>query len=158
MTSVQLMASQLKAIGMNLTVEPLQFGAYLSNLQTGKFDMAISWSGGPFVFNMVHDAFYSKSIGNGGPNWDHWSNPKLDSLILQYGRIANTKKQIVLARQMQQIVAQNVPIMPIMYSADWYEYSTKRFVGWSTARHPYIDPSPWLVPQNEVVALHIHLK
>lgn len=155
-TSVQLIASQLKTIGMNLTVVPLQFGAYLSNLQTGKFDMAISWSGGPFVVNMMHDAFFSQSIGNGGPNWDHWSNPALDSLILKYGRVTNLKAQIVLAKRMQQIVAENVPIMPIMYGADWYEYNTKHFVGWPSAGHPYIDPAPWLTPQNEVVALTIH--
>lgn len=157
-TSVQLIASELKAIGMNITVQPLQYGAYLSNLQQGKFDLAISWSGGPFVFNMMHDAFFSQSIGNGGPNWDRWSNPRMDSLILQYGRVTNVKKQIALAKQMQQIMAQYVPIMPIMYSADWYEYNTKRFTGWPSAGHPYIDPAPWIVPQNEVVALHIHLK
>lgn len=161
-TSVQLIAQQLKALGMNLTVTPLQYSAYLSNLQQGKFDMSISWSGGPFVFNMMHDAFYSKALPsatNSAPtNWDHWTSPQMDSLILAYGKTSSTSKQIAISKQMQAIVADQVPIMPIMYSANWYEYNNKRFVGWPSAKNPYIEAAPWQVPENAYIATRIHLK
>ena len=34
-TAVQLMVNQLRAIGLKVQYDPLQFGAYLSNLQLG---------------------------------------------------------------------------------------------------------------------------
>ncbi len=35
-----------------------------------------------------------------------------------------------------------VPVAPLMYGADWDEYSTAHFTGFVTPQNPYADPSP----------------
>jgi hypothetical protein len=35
-----------------------------------------------------------------------------------------------------------VPVAPLLYGADWDEYSTAHYTGFVTAANPYMDPSP----------------
>jgi peptide/nickel transport system substrate-binding protein len=168
-TSVQMIAQQLKAIGMNLTVEPLQFSAYLENLQQGKFDMAISWTAGEgnSPYYLYHDDF-SSSPGTYAPigqtataNFARFKNSKLDQLVAAYAKTTNPKQQVALMKQAQQIVASQVPVVPIMNSGNWYEYNNKQFVGWPTAKNPYDLPPPWAYGHgngNLPVILHVHPK
>jgi peptide/nickel transport system substrate-binding protein len=48
-----------------------------------------------------------------------------------------------------------VPVAPLLYGADWDEYSTTQFTGWPTASNPYMDPSP---NDPELPYILMHLK
>jgi peptide/nickel transport system substrate-binding protein len=168
-TSIQLIATELKAIGMNLTVQPLQFGDYLTNLQQGKFDMAISWTTGdgnsPYYIYYEDfsnaTGYYAPTGQTAGANWGRYSNPKLNSLVTAYGKTTKTSQQVALMKQAQSVIASDVPAIPLMFSGNWYEYNTKRFAGWPSAKNPFDWPMPFAYGQgngNLDVALHIHLK
>lgn len=168
-TSVQMIATQLKAIGMNLTVQPLQFSDYLQKLQTGSFSMAISWTAGEgnSPYYIYHDDFstaqpYYAPIGQTATaNFARFKNAALDSLIKQYAASTKPSDQVSIIKKAQRIVASQVPVVPIMNSGNWYEYNTKDFVGWPTAKNPYDIPPPWFYSHgngNLDVVLHVHLK
>ncbi|HEX6509888.1 MAG TPA: ABC transporter substrate-binding protein [Chloroflexota bacterium] len=168
-TSVQMIATQLKAIGMNLTVQPLQFSDYLQKLQTGSFNMAISWTAGEgnSPYYLYHDDFstipptYAPIGQTATANFGRFKNTALDKLINQYSKTTIASKQVSIIKQAERIVAANVPVVPIMNSANWYEYNTKKFVGWPTAKNPYDLPPPWVYGHgngNLDVVLHVHLK
>jgi peptide/nickel transport system substrate-binding protein len=57
---------------------------------------------------------------------------------------------------LQRVMVEQVPVVPLLSSVDWYEYTTTRFVGWPTQQDPYSSPSPYVYPDSEVVALHLH--
>lgn len=168
-TSVQLIANELKSIGMNLTVQPLQFGDYLTNLQQGKFDMAISWTSGdgnsPYY---IYYEDFSNATGYYAPvgqtataNWGRFSNPTLNSLVTAYGNTTKASQQVSLMKRAESLIAKDVPGVPIMFSGNWYEYNTKRFTGWPSAKNPYDWPMPFAYGHgngNLDVVLHIHLK
>jgi peptide/nickel transport system substrate-binding protein len=168
-TTVQQISDQLKAIGMNVQVEPLQFGAYLQNLQQGKFDMAISWTAGEgnSPYFLYHDDF-STNPGTYAPigqtataNFARFKNGTLDKLLSDYTKTTSLKKQVSIIKQASKIVASQVPIVNIMNSGNWYEYNDKQFVGWPTAKNPYDWPMPWAYGHgngNLNVILHIHKK
>ena len=40
------------------------------------------------------------------------------------------------------IESAQLPIIPLMYGADWNEYSTARITGWADQSNPYMDPAP----------------
>lgn len=168
-TSVQMIADQLKALGMNVTVEPLQFASYLQNLQVGKFDMAISWTAGEgnSPYFLYHDDF-TTNPGNYAPigqtatsNFGRFKNSTVDKLVNEFAKTTKVSAQVSLIKQAEKIVASQVPIVPIMNSGNWYEYNTKQFVGWPTAKNPYELPPPWAYGHgngNLAVVLHVHLK
>ncbi|MHA6760151.1 hypothetical protein [Streptacidiphilus sp. PAMC 29251] len=39
-------------------------------------------------------------------------------------------------------MSDDVPAIPVLYGASWYEYSSANFTGWPTSDNPYINPSP----------------
>jgi peptide/nickel transport system substrate-binding protein len=168
-TTVQQVSDELKAIGMNVQVEPLQFGAYLQNLQQGKFDMAISWTAGEgnSPYFLYHDDF-STNPGTYAPigqtataNFARFKNAQLDNLLKQFAATTSVAKQVSIIKQASKIVASQVPIVDIMNGGNWYEYNDKQFVGWPTAKNPYDWPMPWAYGHgngNLAVVLHVHLK
>ena len=52
------------------------------------------------------------------------------------------------------VMATQAPVIPLLYGAAWYEYSTRDFTGWPTAANPYIDPVP-NSPYLEYTLLHL---
>ena len=51
-------------------------------------------------------------------------------------------------------MATQAPVIPLLYGAAWYEYSTRDYTGWPTAANPYIDPVP-NSPYLEYTLLHL---
>jgi peptide/nickel transport system substrate-binding protein len=162
-TMETLIANDLKAIGMNVTVQLPEYAAWADNLNTGKFDMIMRWTDASYSpFSIYQGQFWSKNsapIGQvAASNFERYSSSKMDSLIGQYQRAATVKQQVALMKQMEKLAAADVPIVPLTIGCLWYEYNTSRFTGWPTAKNPYVRPSPYASPEDEITALTIHLK
>jgi hypothetical protein len=52
-------------------------------------------------------------------------------------------------------VSTQAPVIPLLYGAGWFEYTTKNYTGWPTQNDPYVDPSP---NQANVEYVILHLK
>jgi peptide/nickel transport system substrate-binding protein len=161
-TSVTIAQQELAQIGIKVQVQPLQFGAWFDAIQTGRYDMSIGWTtaGPTSPFILYRATFWSRNsapIGTIAPsNWERYSNPQMDSLITKYNASTSLSKQQSYMKAMEKIVARDVPVVGLFWGPWWYEYNTKRFVGWPNAKHPYDHPSPWQSGPNLDVVLHIH--
>ena len=60
--------------------------------------------------------------------------------------------------QIQGIMLEQVPVIPVTESVAWYQYNTKVFTGWPTKDNPYAAPAPWNTPDWEQVLLRVHKK
>ena len=56
--------------------------------------------------------------------------------------------------KLETVMATQAPVIPLVYGAAWYEYSTRSYTGWPTAANPYIDPVP-NAPYMEYTLLHL---
>jgi hypothetical protein len=65
-----------------------------------------------------------------------------------------TSRRFPLQRPESHSVATQAPVIPLVYGAAWYEYSTWNYTGWPTAANPYIDPVP-NAPYVEHTLLHL---
>lgn len=160
-TDVQIITTNLKAIGIDARVNAISFNDYFNGLQMGTFDMALSWTAyGPtpyFTFNGLLNSNQSAPVGKAAPqNWERWSNPQTDQLLSQYESTTDQATQKQIVAQLENTMVQQLPALPMLYSATWYEYSTARFVGWPDASNPYANPAPFTAPDNEQVVLTIH--
>ena len=160
-TDCQIMASSLKAIGMNVSVNAISYNAYYSALQLGNFDSAISWtSAGPspfFLLNGLLNSMQTAPLGQSAPtNWERWSNPTSDHLLTQYASSPDANVQAQALYGLQKIMVEQVPSIPLVYGANWNEYSTAHFTGWPSADNPYALPAPFSYPDSEITVLHLH--
>jgi peptide/nickel transport system substrate-binding protein len=159
-TDCQIMASELKQIGMDVTVSALSFNAYYSALSTGTFDMAISWTNpGPTPYYLYQSLLNSSNTAPVGKaaasNFERWSDATTDKLLTQYATSTDSSTQQQALNGIQQIMVNQLPSIPLVYGATWYEYNTSRFTGWPDANNTYAVPSPYTFPDAEIVVLHL---
>ena len=159
-TDSQIMASNLQAAGMDVKVNAISFNSYYSALQMGNFDTAISWtSPGPtpyYLYNSMLGSINTAPIGQAATsNFERWNDPATDKLLQQYATSPNPAIQKQALTGIQKIMVEQLPTIPLIYGATWYEYSTKNFVGWPDQQHPYAMPAPYSAPDVEVVILNL---
>jgi peptide/nickel transport system substrate-binding protein len=79
-TAAQVIASELKPIGIDVKIDTLDFATWLDRESAGQFDSFIlSWLG-----NIDPADFYQAQHTTGGSsNYQHYSNPQVDSLLTQ---------------------------------------------------------------------------
>lgn len=159
-TADQIISTNLKAIGIDARVNSISFNSYFSALQMGTFDMAISWTNpGPtpfFLYDSLLNSTNSAAIGKqANSNWERWMDPNTDKMLAQYATTTDSSLQQQALNGLQQIMVEQLPSIPLVYGATWYEYSTRNFTGWPNANNAYASPAPFDFPDAAVVALNL---
>jgi len=160
---VQVIQSELKAVGIKLTAENLASTTFNADVYNGKFQLAYNAeTGGPAPYYELRQMLYSKNsapIGqSAGSNWERYSNPAVDKLIDQYGATTDTAKQHAIVNQLEQAMVDDVPVIPITEEVDWYQYDTTNLTGWATPSNPFAQPAAYAMPDNGVMLLHLRPK
>ena len=77
------MQSNLRAVGVNVTLQTMEWGAYIAKLRTKEQDLfALSWAAGSEDPDMVmYPLFHSSQWTPNGPNRAMYKNEKFDALL-----------------------------------------------------------------------------
>ncbi len=148
-TDCSLMATQLQAVGIKATVEQLAFGAYYSNLSTGNYQLAMSWT------DMGATPYYLYRGLLGQANFEQWSNSTTQNALAAFKTSSSPQQQHQLMNQIEEITARQLPAIPLLNGVNWYEYSDQYFTGWPSASNPYAAPQPWTDPAEAIVITHL---
>lgn len=131
----QLVTSQLNALGFDVSFVPVTPDQWYSNMGSSNFDGIIRWSnqGDP-------NTYYQEWLGSG--NFEGFDSPQATQALDQYAAASNAPAQQAALDMLQQIVSTQAPVIPVLYGAGWYEYSTRNYTGWPSAANPYNNPPP----------------
>lgn len=159
-TDCQIMASELKAVGINATVNTIEFSAYYNALQVGNYSVAMSYTNpGPtpyYIYNGLLRSANTAPVGQqANSNWERWSDPATDQLLNQFASTTDPAVQQQAIAGIQKIMVEQMPSIPLTNEPYWYEYSTAHYTGWPDPSHQYAVPSPFMAPDNEVVLLNL---
>ena len=69
-----------------------------------------------------------------------YSNPKLDALFDQYLKATSDDDHKKIFNDIQLLIADEFPIVPVFNGPTWYQFSSKRFTGWVTDKDPAMNP------------------
>lgn len=133
----------LKAVGIQVALQQTDAAGWLDREQKGNFDMISSFPGGS-TFYATYRQMMSKSttapIGEAavGGNYSRYVSVKGDQLLDQFAQTSDPAKQKAIALQIQQVFADEAPIIPLYPNPLWYEYNSTRFTGWPTKDNPYV--------------------
>ena len=158
-TDAQLIANQLDAEGFEVSFDGVQATQWYTDLAAGNFDAIIHWSNqGPTpwdYFDYWMDNTLTAPVGKpAGADFGRYSNPQVQSLLAQYAGTNSASAQQQALNGLETIVSTQAPVIPLLYGAAWYEYSTKDYAGWPTQSNQYIDPVP-NAPYMEYTLLHL---
>jgi peptide/nickel transport system substrate-binding protein len=105
------MQSNLKAVGVNVTLQTMEWGAYLAKLRTKEQELfALSWMAGTEDPDMVmYPLLHSSQWTPVGPNRALYKNPRFDALLQQARLSTDQAKRAHLYKEAQRILVDDAP-------------------------------------------------
>jgi peptide/nickel transport system substrate-binding protein len=147
----QLIAKQLNALGFSVTVDglggPSGPSAWTANMDSGDFDAAIRWGAqgtNPyFYFQNWLDYSLSAPVGKTATaDFGRFNSPAAQAALNQFASSGQASVQDAAITKLENIMATQVPVAPLLDGASWAEFSTRDYTGWPSPSHPYMDPGP----------------
>jgi len=105
------MQSNLKAVGVNVSLQTMEWGAYLAKLRTKEQELfALSWMAGTEDPDMVmYPLLHSSQWTPVGPNRALYKNARFDTLLQQARLTTDQAKRAQLYREAQRILVDDAP-------------------------------------------------
>ncbi len=153
-------ASDLKAIGIEINVKTVSVDVFSTDVQNGNFDITMQGTiSGPSPYNIYSSLLLdsnSAPIGQAANgDYERWSDPTTDQLLNQFITSTDPNVQQQAMSGLEKILVDQVPAIPLTNEPYWYEYNSTNFTGWPDQSNPYALPSPYQYPDDEIVLLHL---
>jgi peptide/nickel transport system substrate-binding protein len=161
--SVNVIVSELKAVGIQVTPQNATNTTWTADVQEGHYQLAYdAETGGPspyYELDQLLNSPNSAPIGKtASSDWERYTSPATDRLFKEYNSTTSQATQHQIIDQLEKIMLSDVPVIPITEQVDWYQYDTQHLTGWVTPENKYAQPAQYLSPDWGVVLLHLHLK
>lgn len=139
--AVQISIESLTEAGLNVKMSTPEAAVWTQNLIDGTYSMtlnALASAANPY-FPYIR-SFNPGDFGKSRFTAPHWENAEVMDLLNKYTQVKDPAEQKTIMDQLQMIVAENMPIIPVYNSPSFYEYNTSRFTGWADAENPKFSP------------------
>jgi peptide/nickel transport system substrate-binding protein len=159
--SLAVIKQELAPIGIDLTIDDLAQQTFNAKLFNGDYDLAYYGlqTGGPtpyYELREILDSANTAPIGQqANGNYERYKNPAVDALFTQYATAA-PDQQVAIIKQIETSMLNDVPVIPMTESVDWFQYNTQDLAGWPTPQDPYAQPAAFNFPDAEQVLLHLY--
>jgi peptide/nickel transport system substrate-binding protein len=147
-TMAQVIGNNLKKVGINTSIDQQAWGSYSGGLQTGSYDMGISWGWGngstPFyTFNAAFNPDFSAPVGKTAPsNLSRYTNPAITSALKAFRTTSDQATQQKAVSTIVSTVMKDQPWVPLTDRVNFGLFNTSKFTGFPSAENPYNDSSP----------------
>lgn len=113
---VEYIQRELQKVGFSVTVDVMPPSTLLQQRSAGKLAIfRASWIADyPDAENYL-SLFYSKNFSPNGPNYTHFQSKYYDSLYRTAQTISSIKKRIPLYQEMDSLLMENAPVIPLYY-------------------------------------------
>ncbi|WP_042410996.1 ABC transporter substrate-binding protein [Streptacidiphilus carbonis] len=143
----QAMVKGLNAQGFDINDNgAFTYDTWNAAITTGKYDAALHWGQGVTAFQRLQfilDPSTTADVGKtAAGDFGRYTSSKATAAIQAYQNATTPDAQKTALDTLQQIFNDDVPAVPVLYGAAWYEYSSANFTGWPTSDNPFINPSP----------------
>ncbi|MGZ2384257.1 peptide/nickel transport system substrate-binding protein [Rhizobium brockwellii] len=139
--AVQIAVEGLRAAGINASVATPEYEQWRKQIIDGSFEVVMnSRADGATPFRGYYQSLSTTYGGRitGAPS--RYSNPKLDALFDQYLTATSEDDHKKIFNDIQLLIADDFPVVPVFNGPTWYQFSSKRFTGWVTDKDPVMNP------------------
>jgi peptide/nickel transport system substrate-binding protein len=153
-----LMAGELKKAHIDASFNGITADAWNADVADGKFGSAIVQWGDSVVSPFgVYNYWLNGSLDNGTSNsgdYEGLKNSTMDKDLSKLSSADTTAAELKGLAPLEEYVAQQLPVIPLVYGASFDEYNSGAFTGWPSKSNQYESGSP-NTPTNEVIVLHL---
>ncbi|HEV2238836.1 MAG TPA: ABC transporter substrate-binding protein [Ktedonobacterales bacterium] len=156
---LQIAVQNFQAAGMALSLNKVSDDDFRTDRATGHFQLLMSGSFfGPTPYYYLEPLLHSTHIGGtNGTDWSQWKNQATDDFLNQYAATSDPAKQKAAIAGLTKIMAEQLPVIPLLDAVQFFEYTTVHWTGWPTPQNPYAVGSSYQLAagDNEQVILHL---
>jgi len=146
--SCEIIASSLKAIGIEVATNFPQQAETTQAIQGGTFDMCVWYVSGvnpssPWArFRDIMSQSLMKPVGTTTfANYGRWKNADAEALLTAAAQAADDTAKKAAYDKLDALYRKEIPAAPIMYRPDeFYEYSAVNFYNWADEKNTYAPP------------------
>ena len=164
-TMAQVVSQDLAAIGIKSSIQQENWGSYSRGLQSGTYDMAISWGWGfgptpYYLYNQsLSPEFSAPAIGDlADSNFSRFTDPKVTEALQTFRRSTDQAEQEEAINTIARVVMDQVPYVPLTDRVQFSNFNTSSFVGWPSPENPYTDGGAEDSPAGILMLREVHLK
>jgi peptide/nickel transport system substrate-binding protein len=164
LTISQIIAQNLKDLGINAIINQESFGSWWSTITRGMYDMAFAWSTGAgptpyFYFNQELNPAFAAPLGQtAASDWSGYTNPLITAALSTYAQTSDLNLQKQAIYSIERIFLEEMPFVPVVYGTEFDVFSEHNFVGWPSTSNPYASGAGIGSAEGEMIALNIHLR
>jgi peptide/nickel transport system substrate-binding protein len=152
--------TELKAVGIKVSLDTPQATPYTNATQSGKYDAAFggyAGTGDPYTdFNNALNSQFAAPIGTAtANNFERFKSPQADKALATLAAATDPAAQQQATHKLEKLMYDQVPIVLMYYGGSWGLFSTKHFTGWPSDKDPYTLPTPY---NNAILTVVSHLK
>ncbi|MGL5541731.1 MAG: ABC transporter substrate-binding protein [Fusobacteriaceae bacterium] len=113
--TAQIIQANLKNLGIDLIIEPMEWGTYLERTAKGEHEMILGgWFPGTSDSDIVFYPLYHSTAKGAAGNRSFYNNPEYDSLVDQARIEIDYEKRNEIYKKAQEILEEDLPIIPII--------------------------------------------
>jgi peptide/nickel transport system substrate-binding protein len=113
----KLIAKQMESLGIKVEVQSYEWGTYYSDIKQGHYQMALMRWVGSVDPDLYRDTLATSEFVP-GRNRGYYSNKMVDTLVEEGRQAIDFKKRQTLYAKAQQIVLDDMPILPLWYNSN----------------------------------------
>ncbi len=110
LNTAQLLQNDMKAVGVDLVLEPLDFREQLNRLRQGDFDLASGGRSIQYIPWEPRQSFHSDAA-NGGQNYARFINAEADRIMEEIKTTVDSEKRNQLYKALQAIIYEEQPVI-----------------------------------------------
>jgi peptide/nickel transport system substrate-binding protein len=161
-TDDQIIVRELKAVGIQATVNGVSVGAWTSDMEDGNFQLTTDYSNiGPSPYYVyqgwLDDSLTAPQGKAASGDWGRWKDPATERYLNAYKTGTTDAARTAGLQGLEGVMVKDEPVIPLVYSAVWFQYDTHEFTGWPTPANPYSLGEP-AGNEAEIVVLHLTKK
>ena len=133
---MRLIAGWLQQLGLTTKLSVVDYGTFLGDIYNAhgstwapSFDLTVSWWTGYYDAGVVLNCLTTGEIGS--LDEPYWSNPQYDKLAVAQASALDPQKRQAIIWQMQQIMYQQSPWIPLTYPDVLEAVNTAKWTGWA---------------------------
>jgi ABC-type transport system substrate-binding protein len=148
--AANIVKSNLAAVGIGIDVRTSAPTDEENDRAIGNYEMTFGVHGGQCnMYQNFDDPLGSdRTAPIGKPaaaNFVRWQDSRTDALLGELKTTTDVGKQKRIVAQLEDVMVQQLPTIPLWYGAIWFEYRTVSAVGWPSASRPYASPNDGLL-------------
>ncbi|MEZ4297322.1 MAG: ABC transporter substrate-binding protein [Polyangiaceae bacterium] len=156
----QVIASDLRAVGVDARLRLYDMSAWIDHVQRGDFDLTIGWSGeGSTPYRLYRWLLSSDTVVPAGEvaatNWHRFGDPRGTELLRALEATNDPAEQKRLVVGLERRFAEVVPAVPLFAGPMWGAYSTRRFEGFPSEDNPYAKLTPNAAAESLLVMVEL---